>query len=175
MKDMSETIISTNREVSKVLSLDISNDGNYLAFGSLSGDLVLYNLLTNKVINELHGHTARVNDLAFSNNGKRLATASWDGTIQIWNMDDLDDLPYYLTDNGESYAWDLTFSPQDDYLVVGTRNGKIKKWAINNSSLASQICQHISRNMTKEEWQRYVSDEVEYENTCKNVELQDNS
>lgn len=175
MNDMSETIISTNRELSKVLSLDISNDGNYLAYGSLTGDLVLYNLLTNKVINELHGHTARVNDVAFSNNGKRLATASWDHTIQIWNMDDLDELPYYLTDNGNSYAWDLTFSPQDDYLVVGTRDGKIKKWAINNSSLASQICQYISRNMTKEEWQRYVSDEVEYENTCKNVELQDNS
>ena len=175
IQDMNEEIIATNRDLSKILSLDISNDGNYLAFGSLSGGLVLYNLFTNKVISELHGHTARVSAVAFSNNGKRLATASWDHTIQIWNMEDLDDLPYYLTDNGDSYAWDLTFSPEDDYLVVGTRDGKIKKWAINNSSLASQICQYINRNMTKEEWQRYVSDEVEYENTCKNVALQDNS
>ena len=89
-------------------------------------------------------------------------------------MDDLDALPYYLTDNGGSYVWDLTFSPEDDYLLVGTRDGMIKRWAINNSSLASQICQYISRNMTQEEWQRYVSDEVDYENTCENVELQEN-
>ena len=177
MNDMSEVPIATNRELSKILSLDISKDGKYLAFGSVSGALVLYDLSSNELISELHGHAARVNDLSFSNNGKRLASASWDGTIQIWNMDDLDDLPYYLTENGGSgsYAWDLTFSPKDDYLVVGTRDGMIKKWAINNSTMADQICQYISRNMTKEEWRRYVSDEVDYENTCKNVELQDNS
>ena len=92
-------------------------------------------------------------------------------------MDNLDDLPYYFTKNGGegSYAWDLTFSPDDDYLVVGTKAGKVKKWAIDNSTMASQICEHLSRNMTKEEWDRYVSNEVEYRNTCENLQVQDNS
>jgi WD40 repeat protein len=177
ISDMTETVVTTNKVSTKVLSLDLSADGNYLAFGSLTGEIILYDLFANKEVTELHGHDSRVNDIAFSNNGKRLATASWDGTIQIWNMDNLDDLPYYLIDNGGkgSFAWDLTFSPQDDYLVVGTEFGKIKKWAIDNATLAAQICQHVSRNMTKEEWERYVSKEVEYKNTCKNIQVQDNS
>ena len=177
IKDMSETVIASNKESSKITSIDLSNDGRYLAYGALTGSIILYDLQINKEITELYGHDSRVNDIAFSNNGKRLATASWDGTIQIWNMDNLDDLPYYLTKNGgeRSYAWDLTFSPDDNYLVVGTTVGKVKKWAIDNSTMSAQICEHLSRNMTKEEWDRYVSNEVEYRNTCENLQVQDNS
>ena len=177
MKDMKETVIANSQDGEMITSLAINNKGRSLAYGQLSGEVSIFDLLLNKSHSVLHGHTARVSSVAFSNNGKRLATASWDGTIQIWNMENLDDLPYYLTENGgdAAFAWDLTFSPLDDYLVVGTKEGKIKKWAIDNATLADQICQHLSRNMTPEEWDRYVSDEVEYETTCKNVQLKDNS
>ena len=94
--------------------------------------------------------------------------------MQMWNMNNLDDLPYYFTENG-GYVLDVDFSPDDQYLVVGTRGGNLKKWAINNASLASQICQHLERNMSQEEWDRYVSDEVEYQKTCESIVNKDNS
>ena len=175
ISDMSETELYTLEGQSRIAGLDISGDGKWVAFGGEAGYVVLYDLINEELVQELYGHTARVNDVAFSNNGRRLATASWDGTIQIWNMENLDDLPYYLKDNGESFAWDLTFSPNDDFLIVGTKDGKIKKWATENGTMASQICQLISRNMSKEEWDRYVNEDVDYQKTCNNLPTGENS
>jgi energy-coupling factor transporter ATP-binding protein EcfA2 len=174
MQDMSETVVTSSDDISKIVSLDISADGKWLAYGGVSGTAIIYDLLYNKILQSLHGHTARVNAIAFSNKGERLATASWDGTIQVWNMTELDDLPYYLQDNGSSHVWDLSFSPDDKYMVVGTKDGKIKKWAVDNITMADQICQHLSRNMTEEEWKRYVSKELNYETTCENLPDQNN-
>jgi len=174
LSDMTQEVITSLEGGGRIAGMDISNDGQYLAYGGQSGYVVLYDLTNNVVVKELHGHTARVNAVAFSNNGSRLASASWDGTIELWNLEELDDLPYLLKEHLEAYAWDLTFSPDDEYLVVGTSDGSIKKWAIDNATVADQICQYVSRNMTKEEWDRYLSDDVDYVNTCKNLPGLDN-
>ena len=35
----------------------------------------------------LKGHTNAVNSAAFSKDGRRVVTASWDGTARIWNVE----------------------------------------------------------------------------------------
>jgi len=174
LADMSETIIADESDMKQITSIEISPDGTILAFGGLTGHTVLYDLINGQNIQELYGHTSRISDIDFSSNGSRVITASWDGTIQMWNMNNLDDLPYYITDNGGSYIMDVDFSPDNKFIVVGTRKGQLKKWAIDNSSLSEQICQYLTRNMTQEEWDRYVSDEVDYRNTCENIINKDN-
>lgn len=174
ISDMSEKVIIEAGEMRRITSIEVSPDGTKLAYGGLTGNIVMYDLLSNKPIQELYGHSARISDIDFSSDGKRVVTGSWDGTLQMWNMENLDDLPYYLTDNG-SYVMDVDFSPDNQYLVVGTRDGVLKKWAVNNITLADQICQHLTRNMTDEEWDRYVSDEVDYRQTCENIINRDNS
>ena len=92
----------------------------------------------------------------------------------MWNMKNLDDLPYYFTDNGGSYVMDVDFSPDDKYLVIGTRGGVLKKWAVRNAYLSEKICENLTRNMTQEEWRRYVSDEVDYRQTCESITNREN-
>ena len=44
------------------------------------------NVKTGKNIRVLKGHSGEVNSVAFSNDGKYLATGSWDKTARIWNV-----------------------------------------------------------------------------------------
>jgi hypothetical protein len=175
LSDMSENLVFESDLINTVTSLELSPDGTYLAYGGIGGNAILFDLVDKVVVEELFGHGARISDIDFSSDGSRIITASWDGTVQMWNMNNLDDLPYYFTENGGSYVWDVDFSPDDNYIVLSTREGLIKKWPVKNEILASQICQYLTRNMTQEEWDRYVGEDVEYESTCENIVIQDNS
>ena len=175
LSDMSENLVFESDLINMVTSLELSPDGTYLAYGGIGGNAILFDLVDKSLVQELFGHTARISDIDFSSDGSRIVTASWDGTVQMWNMENLDDLPYYFTENGDTYVWDVDFSPDNNYIVLSTREGHLKKWPVKNEILASQICQYLTRNMTQEEWDRYVSEEVEYETTCDNIVKEGNS
>jgi WD40 repeat protein len=65
----------------------ISPDGRMLACGSGQvGSISLYGLTTGKEIARFQGHTGRLTRLAFSPDSKRLASASWDTTVLIWEL-----------------------------------------------------------------------------------------
>jgi WD40 repeat protein len=47
----------------------------------------LWDLATGQELITLPGHTGRVNGLAFSPNGTRLASSSFDGTTRVYTLD----------------------------------------------------------------------------------------
>jgi len=56
-----------------------------LVTGGASGDIKLWNALTGEEIMTLRGHVGHIIGLVFSPNGGRLASASRDGTVKIWD------------------------------------------------------------------------------------------
>lgn len=148
-----------------------SNDGKYIAIGDERGDLRLWDTKTKTIVEVLKGHKARVNSIAFTDDDKLLASASYDGTIQLWVMDKLAELPIVLKDNG-SYIWDIAFTAGNKHLIAGGNNGETRVWPTDAADMASELCGKLARNMSEEEWKRYVGTSVDFRNTCKSLLLE---
>ncbi|HLF32939.1 MAG TPA: hypothetical protein VI583_01800, partial [Cyclobacteriaceae bacterium] len=153
-------------------SIAFSPKGDKLAAGNTMGIVNLIDLsggLNNPSVTPLSGHTANryINDVAFSADGNFLASGGFDGTILLWNMSNLDNLPVILRDNN-SQVWSLSFSADSYYLYAGCEDGSIKVWPTRPEFMSDQICGKLSRNMTRAEWLRYVDIEqnIPYEQTC---------
>jgi WD40 repeat protein len=67
-------------------SLAVSPDGTRLAVGTRSGDILLWDMASRRLLHILDGHTYFVTSLAFTARGDLLASGSWDRTIRLWNV-----------------------------------------------------------------------------------------
>jgi len=146
-------------------SVDISPDGKFVAFGGNDGIGYIRRIEENEEYNTLRGHTSRINTVKFSDDGKMLATGSFDGSIQLYVMNELDDLPILMKDH-DTYVWDVNFSTDGEFLVAATNSGILKMWPTNAEYYAEQICKNLARNMSDQEWDRYVPNGIDYTITC---------
>jgi WD40 repeat protein len=150
-----------------ITSVKYSNNGEFIAVGDINGMVRILNPHTGKVHVKLPGHTAMVNKMAFSFHGNRLATASWDHTVRIWNLNDPYATPILLNDHND-WVWSVAFSQDDNYLFAGCRDNLIRTWLLDMDKMANRICKNdfLNRNFTASEWENYVAKDVAYECTC---------
>ncbi len=132
------------------------------------GVVKIFDINAMKVEKELGGHKAGISSLQFSRDGLLLASAGLDRKLQMWVVDHVDDLPIVM-DNNNGYVWSIAFSKNSDHLLASCNDGEIRIWPTNPKTLADQICPNLSRNMTTEEWDIYVGNELPYQKTCANL------
>jgi hypothetical protein len=155
----------------RVLSVKYSPDGNTIAYGlddvvNKRGLVRLQNLRT-KEMRQLSGHKAGVTDVEFSPDGKLLSSAGSDKRLLLWLLENPEDLPITM-ENNNGFIWDITFSKNSDYLIAACSESEIRVWPTDPSILAGQICPKLKRNMTLDEWKKYVGEgeNIQYESTC---------
>jgi WD40 repeat protein len=107
------------------LGLLLSLEANRFANAIWARDNLLGVFQTNpNLITHLHGHTDSVWSVAFSSDGKMLASGSADGTIRLWNVATHQPLGEALSDHtGDVYS--VAFSPDGKVLAWGTAYGTI--------------------------------------------------
>jgi WD40 repeat protein len=162
----SEALFTTKKN-KMVNTVSFSNKGDLLAVGDDAGVLRIWDFSKRKVVNVLTAHKARINDVKFSEDDHFLASASFDGRVDIWNMKNLNDQAIVLKDHN-SWVWKLAYSPDGSKLIAGCVDNLIRVWPTSSDVMADQICGKLSRNMSTKEWEQYVApvDDIPYEYTC---------
>lgn len=163
----------------QILSVRFSPDGKKLAFGTFEindrrGLVKMLNMVTRtKDPRPFTGHKAGVYDIEFSPDGKLLASAGADKRLQMWVLEVPEDLPIVM-DNNNGFIWDIDFAKGSDYLIAACHESEIRVWPTDPKILASQICPKLTRNMTPDEWKKYVGgEEIPIEPTCPNILIKD--
>ncbi len=163
-KDYSSKILYKN-ETRSITQITYSKDGKHIAFGDQQGLVSVYNMASKSIEYDLIGQSARITDLEYSSNDKFLASASFDGTVQVFLTANYDLSPLVLKDH-DSWVSSISFTNNDKTIITGTMNSKIKRYPTNIDQMSTDICSLISRNLTAKEWKRFVAKDIEYEKTC---------
>lgn len=155
----------------RMLTVRFTPTGDGLAYGgedkaNKRGFVRLYNFAS-KETRHFSGHRAGVNDVEFSPDGALMASAGADKRLLMWVLENPGDLPITMQNNA-GFVWDIAFTKDSDHLIAACSESEIRVWPTNPALLAEKICPQLKRNMSKDEWVKYVGreDDIKYEPTC---------
>ena len=111
----------------RINAIQFSPDGNELAVASSIG-IWMYSVATGDELALLTGHTAQIQSLAFSSDGKILASTGNDRTIRVWDTETSKQL-VVLSDR-RNFPGTLAFSPDGTTIASNGRTGTIQIWDV---------------------------------------------
>jgi WD40 repeat protein len=91
--------------------------------------------------------------VAFSPDGKRLATASWDHTAKVWDAPSGQELLTFR--NNQSFVLGVAFSPDGKRLATSSLDETVQLYALDIRELLDLARSRVTRNLTPEECQQH--------------------
>jgi WD40 repeat protein len=103
-----------------------------IAIGLIFGVVFLVWQIPSKELQTFIGHTSDVKSVAFSPDGKMIATGSSDNTIKLWNLQgkQLQTLTGHTSD-----VFSVAFSPDGKMIATGSRDNTVKLWNLEGKEL----------------------------------------
>jgi WD40 repeat protein/energy-coupling factor transporter ATP-binding protein EcfA2 len=137
-------------------SAAFNSTGTELAVGSANGTVQVWDVAARpvKVVRTFVAHKSFVDSVAFSHDGRLLATAGEDTTATVW---DLRTGKQLLTLTGPTrYLTSVVFSPDGRRLAAGGADGIVRVYVLPVNELTAVARTRLTRGWTKDECAQYL-------------------
>jgi WD40 repeat protein len=143
-----------------------SRDGKLLAYRAGNAGVALWNVARRGQVGAaLSGHRGIVSSTAFSAEDKLLVTGSdEDGTVVLWDLATRQQIGRPLAGMGDEVQ-SLAFNPKTGALAT-LGDKRLLLWDVNEALWRKTACRLANRNLTRDEWGRFLGPGVAYRETC---------
>jgi WD40 repeat protein len=101
-----------------------------------TGSALVWDVTTNKST-LLKGHSERVATIQFDRSGKRIVTASWDGTTRIWDQSSGKELIRLVQPKGRTFT--AGFSADGEWIATSLNGNILRLWRVPKTTEPDQI------------------------------------
>jgi WD40 repeat protein len=146
---VTRTLTEQQPDLAALLAVEAYRQSGTLQNWTTLYEVGTYNSQLNRV---MRGHAGRIESIAFSSDGKALASGGVDGTVRWWDMDP--DSPAYgsffeLPHEMDSPVFEcVAFSPDERLLAASTKDGHVLLWDIDRTS---PTFKHLLKSRVAEE------------------------
>lgn len=154
-----------------------------LAMGFQNGHIVLGNMNASTLeiqppfVFLFKQNQSPIVDITLSPNGRYLAAASLDGRVSIWDLKIAETDPTYqplLLEDHEGWATSACFTPDEKFLLVGTKNGEVAFWNLEPRVYAEHLCNQLRLNylsprydeIAPQDWRRFFGTTITQQKVC---------
>lgn len=140
-----------------------SKQKNLLGGSFTNGEIFSIDL-NNKNVTTMDEKHSRVENVIFNPSGTLLASSSVDKTIRVFDLQRKNSKAILLRNLGSKIRC-FVFA-NDHQLIAGLESDQFYFWELSSDEIAKTLSSRIVRNMTQDEWVKYIGNEIDYQKTC---------